>query len=48
MTIPTRRRVATVLLCVCDGCPPDFDQFAAAAAAADAADDDDPAMIVDG
>jgi len=47
VTIPTRRRVATVLLCVGDGCPPGLDQFAAAAAA-DAADDDDPAMIVDG
>ena len=52
MTIPTRRRVATVLLCVGDWCPQGFDQFAAAAAAADAAaaddDDDDPVMIVDG
>ena len=50
--IPTRRRVATVLLCVGDWCAPDFDQFTAAAAAAgaegDDVDDDDWVMIVVG
>ena len=47
-----RARGDSVIVCVCDWCPTDFDQFAAASPAAAAAagddcdDDDDPVMIV--